>query len=174
MEETTFVTQLLACKNMHEALLLALVGDPHAADDLYQQAAMVMTRKRAELSEDAPFPAWSRAVIVNVVRDYRKMKARQRVHVIDDAALDQVAQAFDRIEKQQLSGRRVALRICLNQLQENHREVLKQRYDEGLSIEQLAQRMDKSTGAVENVLYRLRKILADCIERRMRQAEAAP
>lgn len=174
MEETTFVTQLLKCKGMHEALLLALVSDPHAADDLYQQAAVIMTRKRAELPEDLPFAAWSRAVLVNVVRDFRKMKARQRVQMLDDIALESVAQAFANIEDEVLAERRDALRACLAQLQPDHRQLLHDRYEAERSIEELAQTLDRSRGAVEMLLHRLRKTLAECIERRLRQAEAAP
>lgn len=173
MEETTFVAQLLKCKSMHEALLMALVGDPHAAEDLYQQAAMVMTRKRAELPEDVPFAAWSRSVIVNVVRDYRKMMARRRVRVLEDSALEQVARAFERLDDDYLTERRDALRECLNQLQDEHRAILWQRYDERLSFDELARRHDRSSGALETLLYRLRKVLADCIDRRLRQTEAS-
>jgi len=70
--ETAFVKHLLEYRSVHEAMVLALVGDPHAAEDLYQQAALIMTRKKDGIPDDGRFLPWSRKVIVNVVREHQK------------------------------------------------------------------------------------------------------
>ena len=165
MTETTFVQQLLKCRSVHEAMLLALVGDSHAADDLYQQAALVMTRKREEIPEDCRFLPWSRKVILNVVRDYRKQKARQRVSLLDEQSLEQIAGAFEKLDETVLDARRTALRRCLSKMEAPQRKLLHARYEDNRSIEDLAAESSRSRGAVETMLYRLRRALAACVER---------
>jgi RNA polymerase sigma-70 factor (ECF subfamily) len=163
--ETTFVQHLLKYRSVHEAMLLALVGDPHAADDLYQQAALVMTRKREEIPEDCRFLPWSRQVIVNVVRDYRKHKARQKVSLLDEQSLERIAGAFEKLDEAVLDARREALRRCLSKLDAPQRKLLHARYEENRSIDELAAESSRSRGAVETMLYRLRRALTNCVER---------
>lgn len=165
MTETTFVQHLLKCRSVHEAMLLALVGDAHAADDLYQQAALVMTRKREELPEDCQFRPWSRKVIVNVVRDYRKQKARQRVSLLDEQSLERIAGAFEKLDETILDARREALRRCLSKMDAPQRKLLCDRYEDNRSIQELAAESSRSRGAVETMLYRLRQALIACVER---------
>ena len=172
MTEATFVANLLRCRRGHEAMVWAMVGDFHAAEDVYQQAAMAMTKKREGLPEDCNFKAWSRAVIVNVIRDFRKQKARQRVWPLGDEALERVAEAVDGVDSSALDARREALSVCLDEMAPGRRELLRKRYDEERSVENLAAETGRSRGALETVLWRIRKALAQCIERRLRMGAA--
>lgn len=72
-----------------------MVGDSNTADDLFQEAAVIMLQKREQVGADGNFLAWGRAIAFNVVRDYRKKRARQKVHALDDHALQFVAEAFE-------------------------------------------------------------------------------
>jgi RNA polymerase sigma-70 factor (ECF subfamily) len=166
--ETTFVQHLLKYRSVHEAMLVALVGDPTAADDLYQQAALVMTRKREEIPEDCRFLPWSRQVLLNVVRDFRKHKARQRVALMDEQALERVAGAFEQLDEGVLDARRTALGRCLEKLEPSHRELLHARYEQNRSIDELAAESSRSRGAVETLLYSLRRALTGCVERALK------
>ena len=165
MTEATFVQHLLRNRSLHEAMLLALVADVHVADDLYQQAALVMTRKREAIPEDCRFLPWSRKVIVNVVRDYRKQKARQRVSLMDEQSLELIAGAFEKLDETVVDARREALRRCLGKLDAPQRKLLHARYEENRSFEELAVESSRTRGAVQTMLYRLRRALTLCIER---------
>ena len=65
-----------------------MVGDSNTADDLFQEAAVIMLQKREQVGADGNFLAWGRAIAFNVVRDYRKKRARQKVHALWNSVTD--------------------------------------------------------------------------------------
>ncbi len=172
MREETLVRNIVKYKKVIEGMITAMVGDFAAAEDLFQETAVIMTRKRAEAEEDCNFLAWGRAIAVNVVRDYRKKMARRKVHVLDDEALERVAGAFLQRDDSMWEARREALRECTRQLPEREREILRRRYEEAVPVERLAASLSTTRGAVDTMLYRLRKALLACVELRLRQAES--
>lgn len=168
MQEETLVTNILRYKKVLTGMLTAMVGDVNAAEDLFQETAIILTRKRAEADEDAPFVAWARAVAVNVVRDYRKKSARRKVRLLDDATLESVAAVFEQTEEPLWDIRREALRKCAEGLPDRERGVIRRRYDGAEPIEALAASLGMSRGALDTLLYRIRRALHACVEGRIR------
>src|SRR5436309_242474 len=110
MNEEALVQNLIRHRHVIQGMLTALVGDASIAEDLVQEVAIIMTRKRTDLSDDARFVAWGRGIAVNVVRDWRKRQARRPIQFLDDEALDQVAGAFEEQADFLWEDRREALR----------------------------------------------------------------
>ena len=171
MTEQTLISNLMTHRNSIEAMLTAMVGDPSAVEDLAQDLAMVMTRKREGVSEDCNFMAWSRAIAVNLTRDFAKKKARQRVYVLSDEALEVVAEALEPVNETTLDTRWAALQQCVDALPGSQRDILTARYVDNRSLTDLTASLSKKRGAIDTLLYRIRKSLYDCVERRMRCAE---
>jgi RNA polymerase sigma-70 factor (ECF subfamily) len=169
MREETLVKNLLTYKRVLEGMLVAMVGDPTVAEDLYQEMDILMTRKRDSADEDCKFVAWGRQIAVNLVRDYRKKLARGKVQILDDDVLESVAETFEAAAESEWDARREALRICADKLSEKDRILLRRRYEESVPVDQLAQELSLSRGAVDTSLYRLRKALHDCVEMRLQQ-----
>jgi RNA polymerase sigma-70 factor (ECF subfamily) len=169
VREETLVTQLIRHKRVFEAMLTAMVGDADAAADLFQEMAVVMTRKREEVAEDCAFVAWGRAIALNVVRDYRKRRARRPMQFLDDDALGEVAAAFDR-EDSAWEDRRQALKACTDGLAERERQLLERRYSGEVSAEDLARELSMTRGALDTMLYRIRKGLLACVEQRLQRS----
>lgn len=168
MREETLVTNILRYKKVLTGMLTAMVGDVNAAEDLFQETAVILTRKRAEADEDAPFVAWARAVVLNVVRDYRKKSARRKVRFLADDALESVAAVFEQTDEPLWDVRREALRKCAEGLPDRERAVIRRRYDGEEPIEALAASLGMSRGALDTLLYRIRKALHACVEGRIR------
>jgi RNA polymerase sigma-70 factor len=173
MTEETLVKNLLKHKKVIEGMLTAMVGDYTVAEDLFQGTAVIMTRKREEADEDCKFVAWARSIAFNVVRDYRKKMARAKVRFLDDEALESVSLVFEETDEPLWDVRRQALRKCAEGLPEKERTVLRRRYEESVPIEDLAQSLSTSRGAVDTMLYRVRKALHQCVESRLNQAGLA-
>ena len=72
MKEETLVANLLKYRRVIEGMITALDGDASTAEDLFQETAVILARKRDSAEENANFVAWARAVAWNVVRDWRK------------------------------------------------------------------------------------------------------
>ncbi len=171
MREETLVKNIVRHKKILEGMITAMIGDFAAAEDLFQEAAVIMTRKRGQASEDCNFVAWGRSIAFNVVRDYRKKMARRKVHVLDEEALEGVAGAFREVEDSAWEARREALRGCVRKLPDREREVLRRRYEEAVPVERLAASLATTRGAVDTMLYRIRKALLQCVELRLQRTE---
>src|SRR5687767_12061338 len=166
MREETLVRNLLQYKRVLEGMLVAMVGDAAVAEDLYQEMAILMTRKRESADEDCKFVAWGRQIAVNLVRDWRKKLARGKVQTLDDDVLESVAGAFESTAESDWDARREALRQCAEKLSEKDRVLLRRRYEESVPVDQLATEFSVSRGALDTSLYRLRRALHDCVELR--------
>ena len=169
MREETLVKNLLQYKRVLEGMLFAMTGDASAAEDLYQEMAILMTRKRESAGEDCKFVAWGRQIAINLVRDWRKKLARGKVQTLDDDVLESVAGAFETASESAWDVRADALRHCAEKLSERDRTLLRRRYEQSVPIDQLAAELSMSRGAVDTSLYRLRRALHDCVEMRLQQ-----
>ncbi len=59
------------------------------------------------------------------------------------------------------------LKSCLQALEPSPRTLLAQRYDEGLPLEEIARRTDRSVGAIKKSLFLLRGKLLDCVRSKL-------
>ena len=168
MREETLVTNILKYKRVLTGMITALTGDVNAADDLFQETAVILTRKREEADEDTPFVAWARRIALNVVRDWRKKNARRKVRCLDDETLEAVSAVFEETEAPLWDARRDALRACAASLDERERDVLRRRYEGEEPVATLAASLGMSRGALDTLLYRIRKALHACVEGRIR------
>jgi RNA polymerase sigma-70 factor (ECF subfamily) len=169
MREETLVKNLLTYKRVLEGMFHAMVGDAAAAEDLFQEMAVLMTRKREEADEDCKFVAWGRQIAINLVRDWRKKLARGKVQTFDDDVLEAVAGSFEAESEESWDARREALRLCSEQLPEKDRVLLRRRYEESVPVDRLAAERSISRGALDTTLYRLRRALHDCVEMKLQQ-----
>lgn len=168
MREETLVMNILRYKKVLTGMITAMVGDVNAAEDLFQETAVILTRKREEADENTPFVAWARKIAINVVRDFRKKAARRKVRCLDDAALEAVSAVFEETDEPLWDVRREALRKCAQSLPEKERGVVRRRYEGDEPIESLAASLGMSRGALDTLLYRIRKALHACVEGRIR------
>ena len=77
-----------------------------------------------------------------------------------------------RVWYQPTYARRDQMAQCMDQLSPASRELVDLRYVSGLSLRQLSARLRRTEGAVQVALSRLRKLLRDCVERRVQQRRA--
>ena len=121
-------------------------------EDVLQDAYLAAHRSfdDFEYTDDGAFLRWLCRIIDNRMRDthdYFAAKKRQAVPVPKSALTGPVT-ALNRAEE------RERIEAALQQLSEEHREVLLLRYFGGLSAEETGQRMDRTSGAVRNLAAR--------------------
>ena len=167
MDESRFVSELVARRDAIHAMLIALSGNPAAADDLFQEMALVMTRRRGEMDDPSKFMAWARAIGRNVVLDHWKRTRRHRAAPLDEAAFEQVAGVFADADASVWEERRAALAECVRALPPENRDLLDRHYRQGFSIKSLAAALRRSSGSVYVRLHRLRAGLLRCAEERL-------
>jgi RNA polymerase sigma-70 factor (ECF subfamily) len=143
------------------AYVMTMVPHAQDADDILQEAKVIMWRHFAKFEPGTNFGAWARKIAFHQVLAHRKRKQRDRLDFSEDF-LRAVAEEADR-SADHLERREHILHDCLAKLPADHREVLHLRYHENLSLEDMASRLDRTVGAIYRLLSRVRHCLHDCV-----------
>jgi RNA polymerase sigma-70 factor (ECF subfamily) len=158
----------------HSGLLrgfvLALVPDPGAAEDLFQEIFLTLTRKAEDFRPGTDFLAWARAVARLKVLEHVH-RATRVPHALDPATIESLI-ASSPVLDDTWGRRRKALEECLQKVSPKSREILELRYSAGLLPGQIARRIAWTAGAVHVGLARTRKFLRDCTRRGLGLKEA--
>lgn len=158
-----FIRLLAENERRLTAYVLALL--PHAADaeDVLQETKLAIWRSFDQFEEGTNFGAWSRAIAFHRILDFRKRKARENERLcFSDECCRVLANAIEEGEARRAEQMQ-SLMHCVAQLQPVHRNMLALRYFDQLSIDQVAQRVERSVGATYRALSRIRLALRDCV-----------
>ena len=160
-----FMAEFVRSERSIRALLLAATGDMNSADDLMQNVAVALWKKWPQYDPERPFRGWALGVARIEVLRWRRSIARDRI-VLDVAALDQLVVAADRAADN--AERELAtLAECLEEVEGDAKEVLRLKYSVGLRARQIAEKVGKGIGAVEMILTRTRRVLRECVRRKL-------
>ena len=159
--------QALECRVELVAYARAVLGDYAAAEDAVQEAMLVVVKKFDQFQEGTSMLAWCRAIVRLEVLRMKQQRQRERTlaeRLLDDAidaAYDefQTAQRRDDAESWQQ-----ALEGCLERVPERGRSVLKARFVDELSYQQIGERVGMTLEAVRKALFRLKKQVRSCVE----------
>lgn len=147
------------------AYIRALVGDPELTEEIFQEVSVVVLRRIEAFDPTKDLQAWCRGIARNLV--LRERDRSRRLRVFDnDRIVELVDAAFEERGKEDVDDQRFLLRNCLGQLASGSRELLQLRYQAGLSLRAIAERLERTEGAVQVALSRVRKWLADCVKAR--------
>lgn len=163
--------EFLRLLGAHERNLFAYV---YALAPNWQDAEEVMQRLRIRVWQqfdqyetDKPFDAWARAIAYYLVLAYRKEKSRQR-EFFAERILEAVSSQFEK-HSERSSERRDVLVGCLEKLEGNKRELVQEYYSTSRqSSDCIAERLSMTPNAVRQALFRIRRVLLECVERTMR------
>ena len=162
-----FVFLLARHERFLGAYVMTMVPHPQDADDILQEAKVVMWRHFAKFETGTNFGAWARKIAFHQVLAHRKRRQRDRLDFSEDflrAVADEAEQGADRLEY-----REHLLHECLAKLSADHRDVVQLRYHEELSLEDMAARLGRTVGALYRLLSRVRQNLHECVTRSLNQ-----
>ncbi|HYG76867.1 MAG TPA: sigma-70 family RNA polymerase sigma factor [Planctomycetota bacterium] len=153
------------------AYLYAATGDSALAEDLVQETFVVAYQKRAELETVPSFGAWLRGAARNVLRRHFEKQAHQPM-LLNLTIMENLEKPAAELEQKHLdpdyeAARISVLRGCVQKLAQKSRLLIQGRYQENLSIEQLAKRTGLAPGSVPVILHRARAALLECITKKM-------
>ena len=140
------VKAALGCRMELIAYARSLLGNYVAADDVVQEALLVVFNKFDQFQEGTSILAWCRSIVrIEVLRAKRRH---------DDA-----------------ESWREALSDCLERVPQRGQSVLKARFADGLSYRQIGERVGMSIEAVRKALFRLKRQVRSCVETSLRAAQ---
>ncbi len=151
--------------------ILTLLPDIAHAEEVFQNACVIILSKADQFASDEDFVRWGCQVAKLEVYNYRRRRQTERVR-FSDAVLESLA-------KRQLSSggrleaREQALRSCLERLRVEDRRLISARYAGKTTSRALAQELGMLENTVYKALGRIRRTLRMCVDKRLAQEERA-
>ncbi len=149
------------------AVALGIVRDRDLAWDVAQESFVRVHQHLSEFRDDAAFPAWLRRITARVAIDVLRRERpgrRQELADVPEPALREAAPGVlatalgtdpqETVLRRELSGR---LGEALDQLPDLHRTILVLREMDGLSYEELSERLGIPKGTVMSRLFHARR-----------------
>lgn len=164
-----FLPLFLDAQSDLRAFIGAMVRDPAAREDVFQEVSMILWKSFQKYDPTRPFGAWARGIAARkILEDYR---LRTRLpESVPPEVIEELALAFEPdVAREAWQVREKALQKCIEQLPQRSGEIVGDRYAKGRSIEEIAEHTGMSADAIYQALSRLRKQLRDCVSRRLNQ-----
>ncbi len=145
----------------------SLLGNYAAAEDAVQQAMLVVLRKYDQFEEGSSALAWCRAIVrLEVLRIKQQRQREQSLaeRLLDDAIDAAFEESHAMRRAVESDSWRQALENCLERVPPQGRAVLKSRFVEEMSYQQIGDRVGMTLEAVRKSLFRLKKQVRACVE----------
>jgi RNA polymerase sigma-70 factor (ECF subfamily) len=143
--------------------VLSLVPRWNDAEEIIQETNLVLWREFDRFELGTNFAAWACKVAFHQVLAWQKRRGRDRLRFTPEfleAVAGDAAAAADHLDQR---GR--LLEGCIRKLPDGQRELLRLRYVENCSIDEVASRLDRTATAVYRALSRIRQTLYQCVTR---------
>ncbi|MCY3024304.1 MAG: sigma-70 family RNA polymerase sigma factor [Planctomycetota bacterium] len=147
-------------------VLLAITRNAATAEELTQDVFLLAFRKG--LSSGPGMRAWLREVARRLAMNELRRKRPELAACADALPAPSAGGPADASFDEELA----ALRQCLAELPGPDRTLLAARYERGEPLEKVAADVAQSVGYLKQRLFRLRRRLAECVQRRMGGKEA--
>ncbi len=148
-------------------LIRSLVVHRADAEDLLQETASVLWRKFDEFQPGSNFLAWAMQVARYQVMYFRQRQKRDVLQFsekfLDAVGADTVAESARLGDLQELLDR------CMDKLPPADRELFEMHYQSDVTPKSLAEQLGRPLSTVYNSINRIRRVLAECVERGMKQ-----
>lgn len=145
--------------------ILSQVPNPIEAEEVLQEANVVIWSKSAQFRPGTNFLAWVSQIANFEVMKYRSRRRRDRRQFSDEFLETVSRDALERSDE--LEDRRRALVECMEKLRPRDRELIQQRYAPGERGKHVAEQMGRPVNSVYQSLGRIRRALLECIQRRL-------
>ena len=177
MDETPLIQQYLQLRSEFMGYLYAMTRDAELAEEIYQNAAVVVIEKSGQPETIRNFRAWAKEVVRRQALHSIRARAAAERHgrAVSPELLEAVSVAFieDTSEDSVVRDEASALRQCLDGLPKDKRELVALRYERSSSFDEISKHTGSTPAAVQRALSRIRKLLHECVQRRLQLAEGA-
>lgn len=151
--------------------IFTLLPNEEDARDVLQETSVALYRKFAEYDPAKPFLAWAyRFAYLEVLKQRERNQRGSRLLNVD--LVERLAREREAHEPI-LQARLVALEECLLELPPADRELIRQRYQGKARAEELVRLTGASRRTLFRNLDRIRRLLHECINRRLAAGETS-
>ncbi len=155
----------------NQAMLMTYLGaaarDRHVADDLFQETMLVAWKKLDQFDHTRPFGPWLRGIAAKLVMAHFR-KAKSDLMVVDEGTLEYLSNQLQHISQRpgdNWEDKIGALTHCIEALSEHYQRVIRLRYFEQVTTDQMATQTQTSVETIRKRLQRARVKLLGCLQR---------
>lgn len=145
--------------------ILTLVPGSADAEDIFQETSSVLWRKFEEFAPGTSFSAWGCKIAWYIILEHRRKTARSPISYSSET-LKLLSESYAESRKD-TQDRLEYLSNCLKSLSDKERLLVQLRYNQALSIRDMAQRFGKSINLVYKSLAKMHYFLFECVRRNM-------
>ena len=146
------------------SLALDMLGNADDAQDVYQESLLAAYQGLPRFRMESDISTWLHRIAVNRAIKFRS-KRRRRRELPDRAASEEVERAPDSPDRGVLDAElQTRLNLALEQLSGQERAAFALCHQQGLKIDQAAELMECSSGAVKSYLFRARDKLRTSLQ----------
>lgn len=150
--------------------ILAQVASAGDAEEILQEANLVIWSKCSQFEADTNFFAWAAAIANFEILRFRQRRQRDK-HQFSHEFVEGIALEMSR-QIDHTEERQSALEACLEQLSTEDLELVHKRYRPGESGRSVAEQIGRPANSVYQSLGRIRRFLQECVRRRLAVSQA--
>lgn len=158
-----FIKEFTKVQRRLYLFVLSQVPSPIDAEEILQEANVILWKKQAAYEVGTNFFAWAAQIARFEILKHRRRHARSKLTFSDEfleAVADDVEERSDVLE-----ARRHALKQCMEKLKPQDRELIEMRYQSTDEGKEIAKKLGRPANSVYQSIGRIRKVLQDCVER---------
>jgi len=144
--------------------ILGLVPIRQDAEDLLQQTMMEMWKQFDHFEAESNFTAWGMTIARFRVLKYREKQQREKTFFLSDEAFQMILNDSSRMPSDS-DFRLPALEGCIKKLNERERYFLSLRYEDNLTYQTIAQKVNRSVAMIYKTMTAIHTNLQRCIHR---------
>lgn len=164
-----FTERWMKSRHMVAAFVRSLVRDEHHAEDVLQKVAINAATKFEQYDREREFAHWLIGIAKRQIAQHFREFQRDR-HTFDHTLVDQLVDAYADVAEE-LPDQAVALKVCIQKLNERGKDIVDMRYQQNLKPAQIADRVGTSPTAITSLLHRIRKSLEGCVKKQLAKME---
>jgi RNA polymerase sigma-70 factor, ECF subfamily len=145
----------------------AIVGQQTLAEDIFQDLVLLVMHKHEQIPNAEALPGWARRASRFLALKALDKRKREQVSMSEPLIALLEAQAAESDGQVDNSEYLEALRSCRETLSPNAQQMLDLRYNQGISGQDIAERLERPLNTVYVAITRLHRSLATCIEKRL-------
>ena len=138
------------------------------AEDVVQDALLVVMEKYESFQEGTPMMAWTRSIVrykVLQLLNHRKQRAKAIDRLLTDAVDAALTDVDSVLYTDEVVIRRRQLESCLGRIADQARSLLECVYTREMSYQATAESKGLTVETVRKSLYRAKQLLRKCIQR---------
>ena len=172
LTEQEILQTLMKWRTRLSAAAWVVVQDTHAAEDIFQNVALKAMTREVSFETGSALLSWAFITARREGIDWLRRHQREALG-LDTGILELLEHEWQAAPAHPSSAKIEALQECLAAAPESARRMLKLRYFDGYSCEEVAGQMGIGLNAIYKRISRLHQSLKECIEGKLGQPGAA-